>query len=78
MFIRQKKNASGSTSILIIEKRDRKNVVLKIIGTSTDAVEIAHFYNKALKEIQRLQLSNPLPFDQSAELAFADSFYELY
>ncbi len=74
MFIRRKKNASGSTSILIIEKRNRKNVVLKIIGTSTDAVEIAHFYNKALKEIQRLQLSNPLPFDQSAELAFADSF----
>ncbi len=74
MFIRRKKNASGSTSILIMEKRGRKNVVLKIIGTSTDAIQIEHYYNKALKEIQRLQLSALLPFDKASELAFADSF----
>lgn len=74
MFIRKKKNASGSTSILIIEKRGRNNVVLKAIGTSSDAVEIAYLHKKAQKEIKRLQLSTVLPFDQAAELAFADSF----
>lgn len=74
MFIRRKKNASGSTSVLILEKRDRRNVILKIIGTSSDAVEIAHLYKRAIKEIERLQLSNPLPFDKVAELAFVDSF----
>lgn len=74
MFVRKKKNASGSTSILILEKRGRKNVVLKKIGTSHDTAEIEYFYRKALKEIERLQLSSTLPFDEAEELAFADSF----
>lgn len=74
MFIRRKKNASGSTSILILEKRGMKNVVVKIIGTSDEAIEIEHLYNKALKAIQREQRSMPLPFEKAAELAFADSF----
>lgn len=76
MFIRRKKNTSGSTSILILEKRGRKNVILKNIGTSTDTIEIEHLYKKALKEIERLQLSNTLPFDKPTELAFVDSFTE--
>lgn len=74
MFIRRKKNASGSTSILILEKRSRRNVVLKAIGTSSDVVEIEYLFKKAQKEIERLQLSTVLPFDQTAELAFADIF----
>lgn len=74
MFIRKKKNASGSTSIIILEKRGRHNVVLKTIGTSSDVAEITYLYKKAQKEIQRLQLSTFLPFDQDAELSFADSF----
>ena len=74
MFIRRKKNASGSTSVLILEKRDRSNVVLKTIGTSSDAVEIEHLYKRAIKEMERLQLSRPLPFDKAEELAFVDSF----
>lgn len=74
MFIRQKKNASGSTSILVLEKRGRKNAVVKIIGTSNDAIEIEHLYKKALKEMERLRQSILLPFDKTAELDFADSF----
>lgn len=74
MFIRRKKNASGSTSILVVQKRGRKNVVLQIIGTSNDALEIEHLYRKALKEIERLQSSTCLMFDKSAELDFVDSF----
>ena len=74
MFIRKKKNASGSISVLILEKRGRKNIILKNIGTTNDATDVSFLYQKALKEIERLQLSYSLPFDQSAELAFADSF----
>lgn len=74
MFIRRKKNGSGSTSILILQKRGRSNIVLKAVGTSSDVAEIEHLYNKAQKEIERLQLSTVLPFDQAAERAFADSF----
>ncbi len=74
MFIRKKKNASGSTSIVILEKRGRSNGIIKIIGTSSDAVELEHLYKKAQKDIERLQQSIVLPFDLAAELAFADSF----
>jgi len=74
MFIRRKKNASGSTSIQLLEKRGRKNVILKTIGTSSEATELAFLYQKALKEKERLQQSLSLPFDQATELAFADSF----
>lgn len=74
MFIRRKKNASGSTSIQLLEKRGRKNVILKTIGTSSESTELSFLYQKALKEKERLQQSLSLPFDQATELAFADSF----
>jgi hypothetical protein len=48
MFIRKKKNSSGSITVLIIEKRNRRNIILKNIGTSTDAVEIDYLYSKGL------------------------------
>ena len=74
MFIRKKKNSSGSITVLIIEKRNRKNIILKNIGTSTDAVEIDYLYSKALKETERLNQSPQLPFDKDKELEYADSF----
>ncbi len=74
MFIRKKKNSSGSITVLIIEKRNRRNIILKNIGTSTDAVEIDYLYSKALKETERLNQSPQLPFDKDKELEYADSF----
>ena len=54
MFIRKKKNRSGSISIQIIKKIDRINKVIKTIGSSSDPAEIDLLYHKALYEMPRL------------------------
>lgn len=54
MFVRKKKNKSGSISIQIIKKIDRVNKVIKTIGSSSDPAEIDSLYHKALYEMPRL------------------------
>jgi len=54
MFIRKKKNKSGSISIQIIKKINRTNKVLKTIGSSADPKETDRLYQKALYELPRL------------------------
>jgi len=54
MFVRKKKNRSGSISIQIIKKIDRNNKVLKTIGSSSDPIEIERLYRQALYEMPRL------------------------
>ena len=54
MFVRKKKNRSGSVSIQIIEKINRKNKVLRTIGSSSDPQEIEKLYKQALYEMPRL------------------------
>jgi hypothetical protein len=54
MFVRKKKNRSGSVSIQIIKKIDRINKVVKTIGSSADPAEIDLLYHKALYEMPRL------------------------
>lgn len=54
MFIRKKKNKSGSTSIQIIKKINRSNKVLKTVGCSSDPDEIENLFKKALYELPRL------------------------
>jgi len=54
MFIRKKKNRSGSISIQIIQKQQGKYVVIKTLGTSNDEEEIDRLYKQALEAIPRL------------------------
>lgn len=54
MFVFKKKNRSGSTSVQIVQKVNRSNKVLKIIGTSSDPEEIECLYKQALFEMPRL------------------------
>jgi transposase len=54
MFVRKKKNRSGSISVQIIKKIDRVNKVIKTIGSSADPAEIDLLYHKALYEMPRL------------------------
>lgn len=54
MFIVKKKNRSGSISVQIVQKVNRLNKVLKIIGTSSDPEEIESLYKQALYEMPRL------------------------
>ncbi len=65
MFVRKKKNKSGSTSIQIIQKINRSNRVIKTIGSSIDPNEIEQLYLQALYEVPRLY--GPTLFDSFQE-----------
>jgi transposase len=54
MFVRKKKNQSGSVSVQIIKKIKRTNKVIKTIGSSKDPDEIERLYHKGLYELPRL------------------------
>jgi transposase len=54
MFVRKKKNRSGSISIQIIKKINRCNKVIKTIGSSSDPDEINRLFQKGLYELPRL------------------------
>ena len=54
MFVRKKKNQSGSVSVQIIKKINRTNKVIKTIGSSKDPDEIERLFHKGLYELPRL------------------------
>ena len=74
MFIRRKINASGSTSIQIVQKSNRKNKIVKVIGSSNIADEIEELYLTGLAEIKLLQQAAELPFYQNLEQQFVQDF----
>ena len=55
MFVRKKQNKSGSISIQIIQKVDRKNKVIETIGCSKNIEEIEQLYNQGLERIKELE-----------------------
>lgn len=55
MFVRKKKNKSGSTSIQIIEKNNGQNTLIKSMGYSKDQNEVEYLVNKAYLEIPKLR-----------------------
>jgi len=70
MFVRKKKNRSGSVSIQIIQKVNRLNKVIKTIGSSSNPNEIESLYHKALYEMPRLYGSTL--FDPPQEVDIKD------
>jgi len=70
MFVRKKKNRSGSISIQIIQKVNRNNKVLKTIGSSSDPKEIEKLYQQALYEMPRLY--GATLFDQPQQTSIHD------
>jgi len=52
MFVRKKKNKSGSTSVVVIDKSNGKFKELKTIGISRDEKEISDLYRSGKKWIQ--------------------------
>jgi len=54
MFIRKKRNRSGSVSIQIIQKQHGKYVVVKTLGTSKDEEDIDRLFKQAQEAIPRL------------------------
>ena len=54
MFVRKKKNNSGSISVQIISKVGRVNKLVKTVGSSKNKDEIELLYNEAVKLIPKL------------------------
>lgn len=74
MFIRKKTNASGSTSIQIVEKVNGRNKIIKIIGSSKQADELTLLYELGIEEIKLLQGAVELPFHHNQEQQFVHQF----
>lgn len=74
MFVRCKKNKSGSVSIQIIDKSNGKYEVKQTIGSASELSEIVLLKKKALLEIESVKGQVALPFDKKAELEFAETF----
>jgi len=74
MFVRFKKNKSGSVTIQIIDKSNGKYEVKQTIGSASELSEIAILKKKALLQIESLKGQAALPFDKKTELEFADTF----
>ena len=64
MFIHKKRHRSGAYSIEVLRKDrySRKNVTVKIIGTSSNAQELPALERKA-REFIGSQLGQPIPMD---------------
>ena len=55
MFVRKKKNSSGSTSIQIIKKVNGKSRVVETIGCSSDENEIEKLFLNGEKRLKELE-----------------------
>lgn len=74
MFIRRKKNKSGTTSVQIIDKSDGYRVI-KTVGSSRDEQEIVRLVQKAEKIIRTACGQQPELFDfKSNESKIVESF----
>ena len=79
MFIRKKKNKSGSISVHVVSKETGSYKIIKVLGTSCDAQEIEQL---VLRGKQFINAGNPaqpwlLPVKTSEELAVEEFIYNL-
>lgn len=74
MFVRPKKNASGSVSIQIISKSRGKYKVVKTLGSATTRQEIERLTRLAEQEIKRL--SEPLSLFSSQDDILVEKVFE--
>jgi transposase len=74
MYVRRKINASGSTSVQVVQKSSGRIKILKTIGSSKIAIDIEELYQRAQVEIRILQGSSELPFYQNMEQQYVADF----
>ena len=67
MFVRKKKNRSGTVSVVIADKSSGKFKELKTIGVSSDPDEIARLEVKARQWINEYSGQLTLDFDENAQ-----------
>jgi transposase len=74
MYIRRKINASGSTSIQVVQKVGGRIKILKTIGSSKIASEIEELYQLAHEQMVILRHAAELPFHQNLEQQYVAAF----
>lgn len=74
MYVRRKRNASGSVSVQIVQKTNGRIKILRSIGSSKIDTEIADFYQAAADEMRELQHASELPFSLHLEQQFVQDF----
>jgi len=73
MFIRKKSNASGSTSVQVIQKVKGKYKVVKTVGCATTQHKIDKLVNLAKQEIENL-FQQPQLFESESDTAIDKVF----
>ena len=74
MFVRCKRNKSGSTSVQIIDKSSGRYIVHQTVGSSSDQQEIDRLIKKGKRIIESNGGQTSIPFQRSQELDFIDTF----
>ncbi|MCX6205396.1 MAG: IS1634 family transposase [Bacteroidetes bacterium] len=70
MFIRKKRNKSGSTSVHIVRKVEGRQVHVLSIGTADNEEELVKLEQEALVKLSSLQLQNSFEFGYAEDQAF--------
>ncbi len=73
MFIRRKKNSSGSVSIYILEKQNGKQILVKSMGSATSELEVSKLIAQTKLEISRLSQQSTFDFDRDEDLAHIEN-----
>lgn len=73
MFIRKKRNKSGSTSIHIVRKEAGRQMHVLSIGTATNEQELTSLEQMALDKLSALQLQKKLDFNFAEDEAFVQN-----
>jgi transposase len=76
MFVRCKRNKSGSTSVQIIDKSSGKYVLYQTVGSSSDNTKIDFLVKKAKRVLLTLGGQEVLPFEKGAELEYVETFIQ--
>jgi transposase len=74
MYIRRKINASGSTSIQIVQKNGGRVRILQTMGSSKIASQIEELYQQACEEMVIHRHAAELPFHQNLEQQYVAAF----
>lgn len=68
MFVRKKRNKSGSTSVQVIDKSSGSYKVVKTVGSSADPQHINRFVRRAYQWISHQMGQSEIDFDQEKQL----------
>ena len=65
MYIRKKRNRSGTTSVVVVSKSSGKYKEIKSFGCSSSEEDIEHLYDKAAEWIRSFGSQQELNFDDN-------------